>query len=393
LLVVVGLVSLLTLFGYLLWRHCSDTELPLPTGPFAVGRTTAVWRDESRSDPYAAKPGEKRELAVWIWYPAEVSASAKRAEYVPLLVLSARNDYAGVLLSKFMDVDRSRVRNRSLADVALATARSAFPVVILKSGLGAYATDYTVIAENLASHGYVVVANDSPYTTSVVVLENGRVIRQTKEGHPASEFSPPDKLQLQRLIQVWTADTRFMLDQLARLNAADPAGRFTKRLDLDAVGVMGHSFGGATALQFCHDDARCKAGVDLDGMPFGSVVSEGAKCPLLILSGDHAGESTADIAQIEGELRSIFEYSARGCLWLRVNGARHFNFSDQALIKPGFLARAAGAIGPADVTRIFAVTNAYVLAFFERNLQRRPVALLDEPSLAFPEVKFIARQE
>jgi hypothetical protein len=45
------------------------------------------------------------------------------------------------------------------------------------------------------------------------------------------------------------------------------------------------------------------------------------------------------------------------------------------------------------VTRIFAVTNAYVLAFFERNLQRRPVALLDEPSLAFPEVKFIARQE
>jgi hypothetical protein len=153
---------------------------------------------------------------------------------------------------------------------------------------------------------------------------------------------------------------------------------------------MGHSFGGATAMQFCHDDVRCKAGIDLDGMPFGSVVNEGAKCPLLILSGDHGGEAAADMTQIEGELQSILEHSTKGCLWLRVSGARHFNFSDQALIKPRLLARAVGAIGPADVNRIFAVTNAYVLAFFEHHLQRHPVRLLGGPSPEFPEVKFVA---
>ena len=36
----------------------------------------------------------------------------------------------------------------------------------------------------------------------------------------------------------------FALDRLERLNASDPSGRFTGRLDMDRVGVLGHSLGG-----------------------------------------------------------------------------------------------------------------------------------------------------
>jgi len=49
------------------------------------------------------------------------------------------------------------------------------------------------------------------------------------------------------------------VNQLENLNAAEPSGKFTGRLDLQRLGMFGHSFGGAQALQFCHDDARCKA--------------------------------------------------------------------------------------------------------------------------------------
>ena len=70
-----------------------------------------------------------------------------------------------------------------------------------------------------------------------------------------------------KLVQAWTADTGFALDQLERLNASDPSGRFLGRLDMQRVGVFGHSLGGATALLFCHDDSRCKAGIDVDGLP------------------------------------------------------------------------------------------------------------------------------
>jgi pimeloyl-ACP methyl ester carboxylesterase len=47
------------------------------------------------------------------------------------------------------------------------------------------------------------------------------------------------------------------------------------------LGTVGHSFGGATALQFCHEDARCRAAIDLDGIPFGSVVTDGLAKPAM----------------------------------------------------------------------------------------------------------------
>jgi len=62
-----------------------------------------------------------------------------------------------------------------------------------------------------------------------------------------------------KFVQAWTADTGFALDQLERLNASDPSGRFLGRLDMQRAGVFGQSLGGATALLFCHDDSRCKA--------------------------------------------------------------------------------------------------------------------------------------
>jgi predicted dienelactone hydrolase len=70
------------------------------------------------------------------------------------------------------------------------------------------------------------------------------------------------------------ADTAFVLDRLGRLNAGNPPGKFTDRLDLTQVGVFGHSLGGATAAQFCHDDPRCKAGIDIDGAPAAAAFSQ-----------------------------------------------------------------------------------------------------------------------
>jgi hypothetical protein len=48
------------------------TTLPAPTGPFAVGKITAHWTDESRIEPLSPNH-EPRELMVDIWYPAEPS--------------------------------------------------------------------------------------------------------------------------------------------------------------------------------------------------------------------------------------------------------------------------------------------------------------------------------
>jgi pimeloyl-ACP methyl ester carboxylesterase len=110
------------------------------------------------------------------------------------------------------------------------------------------------------------------------------------------------------------------LDHLERLNEADPSGRFVGRLDLQRVGVFGHSLGGATALQFCHDDLRCKAGIDVDGAPFGSVIAEGVSQPFLFLLAEHrveseGAEASPAVRQAGANIRSIYDRLGRTAGW------------------------------------------------------------------------------
>jgi hypothetical protein len=166
----------------------------------------------------------------------------------------------GVLLTQFLTRDLSRVRTHGVRDVAVSREYPSYPVVLMRAGLATLTTGYTSLAEDLASHGYVVVGVDAPYRSSVVVFPDGKVITRAPQNN-ADLVSWSEQEQLaNKLVRAWSADMGFALDELEQLNTSDPSGRFLGRLDMQRVGVFGHSLGGATSLQFCHDDSRCKAG-------------------------------------------------------------------------------------------------------------------------------------
>jgi hypothetical protein len=94
------LVGLTMLFA-LLWReHKTEIKLPNPTGQFAVGRTTFDWVNNLETDELSPSQGEKREVAVWIWYPA--AAPALPADYLPTPWRLALEQYSGILMGKFL---------------------------------------------------------------------------------------------------------------------------------------------------------------------------------------------------------------------------------------------------------------------------------------------------
>lgn len=66
--------------------------------------------------------------------------------------------------------DLSLVGAHSIADPPVARDERSYPVVILRAGGGAPTTDFTTLAEDLASHGYIVVGFDAPFRTYAVVL-------------------------------------------------------------------------------------------------------------------------------------------------------------------------------------------------------------------------------
>ena len=386
-LIVGGVAGIALFVGWLRLEHGLPLTLPEPTGPYPVGRVVYHWVDDSRTDVLAPAAGQKRELMVWVWYPAAPKPGAKAAEYLPAPWRKALDPIQGTLMGGFFTRDPAVVRTHSVPDADVASSQRPFPILLMKSGIGALATDYTAIAEDLASHGYVVVGSDSPHSTVVVVFPDGRVAQRTPAGRPGRVPSPGDRdPEVHRVVNVWSADTRFELDRLERLNAEDPTGRFRGRLDLGAVGAFGHSFGGATAAQFSHDDPRCKAGIDLDGSPFGSVIEEGVTRPFLFLMSDHGKPSDEIGRWILGNIRSIRARSKKpGPEWV-LRGTRHFNFSDQCLVKDRLLTRIVGGCGPIDARRGLAIASECVRAFFDVHLKGAPAARFEGLPARFPEI-------
>jgi dienelactone hydrolase len=389
---VLALGAVLAVSGVLVatwFEHRVPLELPRPTGSFAVGRSVFHWVEEDRADEFAPVPESKRELVVWVWYPSAATQGA-RAEYLPPQWRDALARRSGVLMSDFLTRDLSQVRLHSTENAGLPAVESRFPVVILRAGAAALVTGYTALAEDLASHGYIVVGPDAAYRTTVVVFPDGRVVLR------------PDKYNLEllpesekvgfanRLINMWSTDLAFVVDQLAKLDAADPSGRFTGRLDLQRLGIFGHSLGGATAADFCHEDSRCKAGIDLDGQLFGPVIDEGLRQPFMFVLEDHGRETDPALKEIFAHFQSMYQRLPVDSRWrITLRGANHFSFSDQMLLKSQLLLgmmQRLGMIGGLDGRRGLEITADCVSSFFDVYLKGSPKSVLDAVMRRYPEI-------
>jgi predicted dienelactone hydrolase len=394
----VGVLALIAMAGLAvllaaLWvDHGRSTPLPTPSGSYRVGRATYVWTDETRLNPYAPVADTKQDLAVWIWYPTAPSPSTRKSEYLPEYWIRALERHEGFTLGKLLSRDLTRVETNSWTDAEISDEQAMYPVVILRAGGGALSSDYSTIAEDLASHGYVIVSFDAPYRTVITAFPDGRVAIRAAGGDfdRALPSSATQHLATQ-LMNVWIADLKFVLDQLQELNANDPAGRFKGRFDMRKVGVVGHSLGGATAAQFCHDDPRCAAGIDIDGMPFGNVIRDGLHQPFFFLMSDHSRESGSEPQTVERNIESIYDHVPEGKRWgMTITGANHFTFSDQMFTKSPilmFFLRRVGVMGSLEKRRGLAITGACVHTFFDVYLKGAPANEMNRLPALYPELK------
>ena len=387
----IGIVALLCVAlviaftGYLIVSHNQPLVLPSPTGSYSVGRTEYDWVDESRVDPLSDHVNEKRELLVWVWYPAVASQQDSAAPYVPSAWVNARNKDQGI--GRFLESDFSSIQTHAFEDVPLAKSPSMFPVIVMQPGMGPVPTDYTVFAENLASHGYIVVGINATYTSNLIVFPDGRIVPRSEKGTiPDNADTATIDADASRIGEVWAKDAIFTMDQLERIDT-DQTSPFYNKLDLAHIGLFGHSFGGATAASVCTIDARCKAGADLDGTLFSYQANGALQKPFMFMTEDACGKNCETMHQ-------AYSASSSAAYYLSIKGARHFNFSDLPLrlLPPGRIPfDMMGYIGPIRPERGLEISNAYLVAFFNRYLKAIDSELLQGPSSAYPEVQFDKR--
>lgn len=217
---------------------------------------------------------------------------------------------------------------------------------------------------------------------------------QFPDGRVETRSLPPGADDAATLVR--TADARFVVDQLACLNAGrspDADGRalppgFSRALDLARLGMFGHSHGGTTTAETLLLDSRVRAGIDLDGSVSDRVATAGLAQAFLNLNSQIGGPARA---KFEHNLPRLWPRLSGWHLWLRLRDSGHLDFTDFALFAAQLQAppsATAGTLGPIDPHRALAVVSAYLVAFFNETLEHRPQRLLQRPGTAYPEMIF-----
>lgn len=170
--------------------------------------------------------------------------------------------------------------------------------------------NYQVLAENLASHGYIVASINPTYSSDFVAFSDGSVVYRTPEGSmPEGNVSDEELNEVgSKLIETWTGDISFVINKLGEMNA-EKGSMWTGHIDMKHIGVFGHSFGGASSTEACLVDNRIKAGYLLE-----------------------------------------------------IPKAAHFSFSDDTLFFSPIL-KALGVFGTINAERGLQITNSYITAF------------------------------
>lgn len=359
---------------------CASTAIPLDIfagesrGPFRTGTIEAYWVDSGRPEPGSTGPRQGRHLVVQIWYPATIEGDPPRAPYVLRRELYAQDEER-----RWLD-EVSMVRTNSVFGAPLAREPARFPVLIYNPGASHPQFSATFQTEFLASHGYVVVAIGHTGINGIERFPDGYVYR-APSGDPldippddaalpmAEQFREKMKRSAAQLMPVHVQDIRFVLDRLGELDATR-RDRFYRRLDLDRVGSLGWSLGGALSLQASRDEPRIKAAANLDGWLYTDVQETGTNRPILIMhSGDPFGYAPESAAARERRLVAESQpwklYARTGADWYDVilKRAEHDHFSDRTLFEP------------ADVNLIHPrvaheIINRVTLEFFDKYLRQ-----------------------
>jgi pimeloyl-ACP methyl ester carboxylesterase len=331
-------------------------------------------------------------MVIQLWYPAEPTqkAPARYLEEKGLGEALVRANYYGIDTTALKQWTTLRTHSRFFAPVI----PGKHPMITFSVGSGVARANYTTIAEEMASHGYIFALVESALAGTMLV--RGQLVADT-----AGVFGTPAGHRAG--VAAWSRDISFALDEFQRKDPFDDIASLMKSIDWSRIGTAGHSSGGLVAIATCEADARVRACVNLDGgiaspdrEPMADFVSKGTTKPTMLIRSQPI-YSDADFAK-RGLTREQWEKRAEGGrvafdafvararapFWrASVAGTGHMSFSDAPFVMPSTISRFGGKI--IDPKRGLLVITSVMRAFFDQELGGKSDDLA-KLSTRYPEV-------
>ncbi len=332
------------------------------TGDYGVCQAHAIMVDESRVDSFE-QDGSYCEIPVWFYYP------------------DASDESTGQ-----------------------------FPLVVFSHGAFGYHESNFSLYTELASNGYVVAALDYPHHSFFTTDTQGQTILVDRDfitqamAVQGGELSEDESYPLTRAwMELRMDDLGFALDTIeaaVKGGSTDGSAWFfdsneqkelvqqaLRMADVDKVGLVGHSMGGATSVGQGRIRDEVGAVIDLDGTMFTEYEYNGDGTytyiedpyPVPLLSVDSDQHYLSGLETSEQGQKYVNTYvldNAKISAHTYFKGSGHMNFTDLPLFSPT-LASMLGT-GDIDAQACIEQTNVIVLAWFDEYLKGQGHASIAE---------------
>ena len=371
--------------------------LPKLNGQFKVGKTAFYMVDKDRP----ALPGltDPREWVVTVFYPAEPAANTMPGPYAEEALNTAYTDYS---LTRDSAGALDHIHSNAYWNAAADRSAGKFPILLFSPGGGEQPLFYSSLLEQISSFGYIVVAVPEPFDTPVIPLPDGRILTSTQmtewcsQNELCQKAMKGDKAAEQELSSVMKDDRAqdmiFTLSGLEKINRENPD--LAGVLDLEKVGVFGHSFGGASSVRLAQLDDRIKAVAVLDSDIFLAIQKDSRPLtqPVLFLTTANIDVDASGRKEIDqlNALSNAYLSQSSSYYYLNLAGTTHQSIQSDAMFLAPYISIGGESVtlNASDTTpaRITLVISTYVLAFFDQHLKEVDQTLLDGPSDSYPEI-------
>ena len=321
------------------------------SGSHPVAEASAILVDRSRTDPFE-QDGSFREVPVHFYYPADAAEG------------------------------------------------ETFPLVVFSHGAFGYYQSNSSTYMELVSSGYVVAALDHPHHAFFTEDSAGKTVLVDTgffQTAMASNGDPNDHAEVNfSLFRDWmdlrTADMNFAVDTLEAAgisgsldsawflpeNNPDTILSVLKLVDLAKIGLMGHSMGGATAVQLGRERDDISAVIDLDGTMLGeytgvengklTIRQEAYHVPVLEFNNWEMYNDRKEYLAQGGRYPNdeLIRGAAEGYA-VTVRDTQHMDFTDLPLLSP-FLGKMLGS-GERGCEETMTIVNGLVRDFFNHTLK------------------------
>ena len=366
--------------------------LPKPNGVFQVGMGTMELIDKSRIQPFAPTV-EHRRLMISLFYPVNSREQTSPVDYMPPETAAFEDGWQSSMYSLASPKGTFEKLALQLAGKSRKTQKTPdFPIVLFSPAEGTTRLYYSVIAQTIASSGYIVITIDAPYDVDIVEYPDGSedLINQTVSANPTAA-------DINLAVSFRAQDASFVLDQLCNASVVSQLlpGSSSQGLNVDRVAMFGHSLGGAATATAMLNDNRIAGGLAMDGALFGAVVQKGLDRPFMLMAHtNHTRANDGDLADPDNSWFDIWPHLRGWRLDIILANSLHYTFSDFPIVLKtlGIVPNATTAnnlhVTDLDGSRALKIVTTYVTAFLDLVLKSRPSPLLRGPVVEFPEVTF-----